>query len=142
MLKCSSFFEIIIVIKKYKQMGTVANFKIEFPAEFTAIVVGSKRKYRHARIQWALIFVFLDSCILFPPYCSIIIFVVTDLNMIFETTIIDITPYSIFIKTEICGCFALKFRCTFLVQVDNMCLNKHVRILMCLYVSRLERNLQ
>jgi hypothetical protein len=39
---------------------------MELPAELTAIVVGSKRKYIHASMQCGPIFIFLDSCIFSP----------------------------------------------------------------------------
>ena len=39
-------------------------------------------------------------------------------------------PYSIFIKIEISGRFALKYRCVLKTQADHYCLNKQVWILM------------
>ena len=47
----------------------MASFRKEFPAELTAIVVGSKRKYRQARMQWAPIFLLLSMFIWASFHC-------------------------------------------------------------------------
>ena len=52
----------MIVITILIAIGIAASFKSELPKALTTIVVGSKRKYKHASMQCTLILLFSFSC--------------------------------------------------------------------------------